>query len=230
MPPQPQQQQSPTFRESYAMAKWLMQFPALSVMVFFRHDLGYRLLDPFRVLGITIFLVFFGVLAQPGNESAEPIALFYFGGAFFILAVAQRIKRWLQFNRAVRQHSFYIGTSPFAFRWLPAFMRRNRRVARFVDPIFCALVGAACYPLSHALACWLFFSAFCLRAYEFMIHERDRNLDMDTIDGLINAENQGQTIEQFENVNQPRQHQQPTGIPTGLGDDVREHIRRRKTK
>ena len=63
-----------------------------------------------------------------------------------------------------------------------------------------------------------------------MIHERDRNLDMDTIDGLINAENQGRTVEQFENVNQPRQHQQPTGIPTGLGDDVREHINRRRRK
>jgi hypothetical protein len=229
MPPQPQQQ-GPTFRESYAMAKWLMQFPALSVMVFFRHDLGYRLLDPLRVLGIIIFLVFFGVLAQPGNESAEPIALFYFGICFFVLALAQRIKRWFQFNRAVRQHSFYIGTSPFAFRWLPAFMHRNRRVARFIDPIFCALVGAACYPLSHALACWLFFSAFCLRVYEFIIYERDRNLDMDTIDGLIHAESQGQTVEQFENVTQPRQNEQPTGIPTGLGDDVREHINRRRRK
>jgi hypothetical protein len=228
MPPQPQH--GPTLRESYATAKWLMQFPALSVMVFFRHDLGYRLLDPLRVLGITIFLVVFGVLAQPGNEAVEPIALFYFGMAFFVLAVAQRIKRWFQFNRTVRQHSYYIGTSPFAFRWLPAFMRHNRRIARFVDPLFCALIGLACYPLSHALACWLVFSAFCLRAYEFMIHERDRNLDMDTIDGLIQAENQSQTIEQFENVNRPRQHPQPTGIPTGLGQDVREHIRRRRGK
>jgi len=216
--------------ESYARAKWLMQFPALSVMVFFRHDLGYRLLDPVRVLGITIFLVFFGVLAQPGNESAEPIALFYFGGAFFVLAVAQRIKRWLQFNRAVRQHSYYIGTSPFAFRWLPAFMRRNRRVARFIDPLFCALVGAACYPLSHALAGWLFFSAFCLRAYEFMIYERDRNLDMDTIDGLINAENQGQTVEHFENAEGTAPRPQSSGIPTGLGYDVQEHIKRRRPK
>ena len=226
----PQQQQGPTFRESYAMAKWLMQFPALSVMVFFRHDLGYRLLDPLRMLGITIFLIFFGVLAQPGNESAEPIALFYFGGAFFILAVAQRIKGWWKFNRAIRQHSYYIGTSPFAFRWLPVFMHRNRRVARFIDPLFCGLIGFACYPLSHALACWLVFSAFCLRAYEFMIYERDRNLDMDTIDGLINAESQGQTVEQFENVQDTRPQQQATGIPTGLGQDVREHIRRRKTK
>ena len=90
-------------------------------------------------LDITIFLVFFGVLAQPGNENAEPIALFYFGICFFVLAVAQRIKRWFQFNRAVRQHSYYIGTSPFAFRWLPAFMHRNRRVARFIDPtILCS--------------------------------------------------------------------------------------------
>jgi hypothetical protein len=228
MPPQPQQ--GPTFRESYATAKWLMQFPALSVMVFFRHDLGYRLLDSTRILCLTIFLVFFGVLAQPGNEGAEPIALFYFGICFFVLAVAQRIKRWFQFNRAVRQHSYYIGTSPFAFRWLPAFMHRNRRVARFIDPLFCAVIGIAFYPLSHALTCWLVFSAFCLRAYEYIIHERDRNLEMDSIDGLINAENQGQTVEQFETVQDTRPQQQATGIPTGLGQDVREHIKRRRTK
>jgi hypothetical protein len=228
MPPQPQQ--GPTFRESYATAKWLMQFPALSVMVFFRHDLGYRLLDPLRVFGITIFLVFFGVLAQPGNESAEPIALFYFGICFFVLALAQRIKRWFQFNRAVRQHSYYIGTSPFAFRWLPSFMHRNRRVARFIDPLFCGLIAFAFYPLSHALTCWLIFSAFCLRAYEYMIHERDRNLDLDSIDGLIHAESQGRTVEQFENVQSSRPQQQATGIPTGLGPDVQEHMRNRKNK
>jgi hypothetical protein len=228
MPPQPQS--GPTFRESYETAKWLMQFPALSVMVFFRHDLGYRLLDPLRVLGITIFLIFFGVLAEPGNEAAGPIALFYFGLGFFVLAMAQRIRRWFQFNRAIRQHSYYIGTSPLAFRWLPEFMHRNRRVARFLDPLFCALVGLACYPLSHALTCWLLFSAFCLRAYEHMIHERDRNLEMDSIDGLIHAERQGQTMEQFENVQEARPQNQATGIPTGLGPDVREHIQRRKTK
>ena len=228
MPPQPQQ--GPTFRENYATAKWLMQFPALSVMVFFRHDLGYRLLDPLRVLGITIFLIFFGVLAQPGNESAEPIALFYFAICFFVLAVVQRIKRWFQFNRAVRQHSYYIGTSPFAFRWLPEFMHRNRRVARFIDPLFCGLIAFAFYPLSHALTCWLIFSAFCLRAYEYMIHERDRNLEMDNIDGLIHAERQGRTVEQFENVQDARPQNQATGIPTGLGHDVREHIKRRRTK
>jgi hypothetical protein len=228
MPPQPQQGQ--TFRESYAMAKWLMQFPALSVIVFFRHDLGYRLLDPLRVLGITIFLVVVSVLAQPGNEDAKPVYLLMFGIGFFILAMAQKIKRWWQFNRAVRQHSYYIGTSPFAFRWLPAFMHRNRRVARFIDPLFCGLIGFASFPLSHALACWLIFSAFCLRAYEYMIHERDRNLDMDSIDGLIHAESQGKTVEQFENVQDSRPQQQATGIPTGLGQDVWEHIRRRRGK
>jgi len=53
---------------------------------------------------------------------------------------------------------------------------------------------------------------------------------LDTIDGLINAENQGQTVERFENVQQARPQQGATGIPTGLGDDVREHIRRRREK
>jgi hypothetical protein len=63
-----------------------------------------------------------------------------------------------------------------------------------------------------------------------MIHERDRNLDMDSIDGLIHAERQGRTVEQFENVQDARPQNQATGIPTGLGQDVREHIRRRRGK
>src|ERR1039458_10787929 len=44
--PSPQPQQPPTLTERYAFAQWLMQFPALTVMVFLRRDLGFRLLNP----------------------------------------------------------------------------------------------------------------------------------------------------------------------------------------
>ncbi len=113
---------------------------------------------------------------------------------------------------------------------MPGFIRRNRRMERFIDPLLCMLIGLVYYPISHALSAWLVLSGLSLRYFEYAVHERDRNQDLDTMDGLINAERQGQTVEQFENVQDTRPQQQATGIPTGLGNDVREHMRNRRNK
>jgi hypothetical protein len=211
------------------MAKWLMQFPALTLMVLSRCDVGYRLLNPLVLIAVCGILAVVAVLAEPGHEEVRPIDLLFFAVLSFCAGLAQRIRRWWELNAAVQQHSFYIGTSPLDFKWLPMIFRRNRRVARFIEPVFWALIGLALFPFSRVLGCYLVFAAFCLRAYEYMIHQRERNLDLDTVDGLIRAEAQGETVEQFENV-QPTRPQQATGIPTGLGQDVREHIKRRKAK
>jgi len=69
MPPQPQP--GPTFAERYEFAKRLMEFPALTVMVFLRKDLGFRLLNPLRLLAVTVFLVVVSVFAQQGNADAN---------------------------------------------------------------------------------------------------------------------------------------------------------------
>ena len=213
-----------------AFAQWLMQFPALTVMVFLRRDLGYRLLNPLSLIAVTGLLVVVAVLAQPGHADAQPIFLLVFALWAFIVGMFQRVQRWRELNRAVRQHSYYIGTSPFDFRWLPVVCRRNRRIARFIDPIFCALIGLAFFPFSHALAMWLVFSAFCLRSYEYTIHQKQRSLNLDTVDGLIVSEIQAETVEHFEQAPDARQQQPETGIPTGLGQDIQDHIRRRRTK
>ena len=228
MPPQPQK--GPTFSENFAFAKWLMQFPALTVMVYVRRDLGFRLMNPLRLMAVTGVLIVISVFAQQGNPDTNPLFLVFFAVGALILGIGQRIKGWWKLNRGIQQHSYYIGTSLLRFRFLPDFVRRNRRVERFIDPIFFLLIGLAIYPIARALACWLVISALSLRYYEFAIHERDRDLDLDTIDGLINAENQSQTVEQYEDVQDTRPPQQATGIPTGLGQDVREHIRNRKNK
>jgi hypothetical protein len=65
----------------------------------------------------------------------------------------------MDLNNGIAQFSYYIGSSPFDFRWLPNFVRRNRRVARYFDPIFCAAIGLVLFPYSRALAMWLVFSA-----------------------------------------------------------------------
>src|ERR1017187_8282097 len=102
MPPQPQQ--GPTFREQYQFAQRLMEFPALTVMVFLRRDLGFRLMNPLRLLAVTGFLVVVSVFAQQGNADANPIFLLIFAGATFVLGIVQWIKSWWKLNRGIRQH------------------------------------------------------------------------------------------------------------------------------
>jgi hypothetical protein len=226
MPPQPQP--GPTLTERYEFAKRLMEFPALTVMVFLRKDLGFRLLNPLRLLAVTGFLVVVSVFAQQGNANAHPMVLLIFALAFFVLGIVQWIKAWFRLNRGVRQHSYYIGTSQYEFRRLPEFIHRNRRFSRFIDPLLCMLAGLAFYPISHAMTAWLFLSALSLRTIEYAVHQKYRDMDLDTIDGMIMAERQGQTVEYFENAEGTAQRPQSPGIPTGLGEDVEEHIKRRK--
>src|ERR1039458_5392122 len=134
MPPPSQPSQPPSFTEQFEFVQWLVQFPALTVMVFLRRDLGYRLLNPLPLIGVTAILVVITVLAGPGIAEARPDDLLLFALLAFTLGAYQRLKRWRELNRNVRQHSYYLGSSPFDFPWLPVFFRRNRRIARLVDP------------------------------------------------------------------------------------------------
>jgi hypothetical protein len=227
MPPQPTQQSS--FLEKYSLITSLMQFPALTVMVCLRRDIGYRLLNPLQLIVVFGLLFVLAILAMPGNEAARPIDLAIFAGIAFVNGLCQRVRRWIQLARGHNHLSYYVGSSPFDFRWLPDFARRNRRVARFVDPIFCAAVGLMLFPFSRALGMWLVFSGLCLRAYEDQIFRRERNRDLDIIDSLIISEHQSETLEQFEQSQAPAQFQPDAGIPTGLGDDVQTQINQRKS-
>ena len=208
-----------------------MQFPALTVMVFLRRDLGYRMLNPLGLIAVTGILFVIAILSQPDNADSGALGLLLFALAAFILGMGQRQKRWKELNRGVRQHSYYIGTSPFEkLRWLPMFCRRNRRSARLIDPIFCVAIGFALFPVSRLLAMWLIFSGVCLRSFEYTVHHRELNLNLDMVDGLIVSEVQGQTVERFEESPGAEPQQPTTGIPTGLGPDILENIKRRKAK
>jgi len=226
---QQSQQPQDTLQQKYARAQWLTQFPALTLMVLLRPDVGYRLLHPLKLIAINGVLALIVMELQGGHEDDRPWALLLFAALSFCAGLGQRIRGWRELSKPARQHSEYVGTSPFNFRWLPNFVRRNRRVSRFIDPIFCAIVGIAFYPLSHTLACYLVFAAFCLRAYEAQIFERERNRDLDLTDGLIRAQYQSDVVEQFEvpPASQPRQGR--SGLSTGLSPDIQKNIKQRKS-
>jgi hypothetical protein len=215
--------------QDLALGQWLCQFPSLTVMVFLRRNIGYRLLNPLVLIAVAGAMVAVAVFAASYGTSARPTDLLIFAVLFLAVGIYQRIRRWAELNRNDVRHSFYIGSSPFDFRWLPKFIRRNRRVARFADPIFCALIGVAVFQVSHALGFWLVFSAFCLRGYEHGVFQRQRNLDLDMMDSLIFSERQAQVMEQFEQSSTQPQQPQP-GVSTGLGQDVKQNIKGRRTK
>jgi uncharacterized membrane protein YidH (DUF202 family) len=224
MLPQPQQQRS--LRDELEFTKWLLHFPALTVMVWLRRDIGYRLLNPIGLIAVTTLLFVISALAQPGDADNQPVFLLLFAVMTLLLGISQRTKRWQELNRGIRQHSYYLGTSCFQqLRWLPMFCRRNRKIERILDPIFCILIGFALFPVSRALAAWLIFSGVCLRVFEYEVHIRERNRSLDIVDNLIVADRQTVIVEQFEASPGTAPQQPTTGIPTGIGDDIRDKIK-----
>ncbi len=224
------QNNGPSFVQKIEHAQWLMRFPALTVMVFLRRDLGYRLVSPLHLTAITVLVAFVALFAQAHNRAVNVDDLLLFLLVAFVLGICQRLHRWWQMNRGVCQHSYYLGTSPFDSRRLPKAWRRNRRVARFADPILCTLIGFILLEDSPALGLWLVFAGVCLRGFEDVVHRKERNLALDTVDGLIVSEIQGRTVEKFEKPPVARQQQPTIGIPTGLAPDVKQNMKRRKAK
>ena len=227
MPQQPQQ--SPSFIQQFQFAKGLMRFPALSILVFLRRDLGIRMLNPLVLLATFGLLFVVAVLATPGNEAARPMDLAVFAVVGFLNGLAQLIRHWWNLNRAPHRHSYYIGSSPFDQKWLWVYLRQNRRAARFLDPLVCAGIGFILLPYSRALAMWLIFSALCLRAYEYNIHVVDLEIELDLKDSLIESGRHSEILEQGEPSPDAMPNQPDAGVPTGLGDDIRNQIRNRKS-
>lgn len=232
---QPQQSLFESFSQNFQTAQWLMQFPAITVMVWLRRDLGFRMVSPIRIFPVTAILFVISILAGNGDRDQTLWGLLTFAVLTLALGTYQCVKRWIELGRRVRQHSYYLGTSPFRkFHWIPESIRRERRLERFADPIFCVLVGLAIFRFSHAFGAWLVFSGCCLRTYEFSVHMRDRNLSLDILDGMLRSEQQNQTVEEFEAKSAWHKHEAPNGLPTGLGEDIESQItisvKQRKTK
>lgn len=210
--------------ETYAFVQWGMKFPALTLMVLTRTDIGYRLLNSLTLMAVFGLLAVVTILATPGNEAAHPEHLLMFAGVGFVSGLVQKIRRWCDLNRGVIHHSYYIGTSRLNFPWLPHCFRRNRRVSRYCEPALFAGIGIALFPYSHALAMWLIFAAFCLRGFEDQVFRRERNRDLDLIDNIITAEEQTRVLEQYEQAQNLPKHQASPGIPSGLAPDVQAKI------
>ena len=218
-----------TFSDKMEMMRNLMVFPALTVMVLLRKNLGYRLLNPLHICGMALLLFVVGALAinTPRHE-----ALQWFAGAVLFLGIGQRVRRMIDAWRGIRLHSYYIGDSMFVSKRMPKFLRRNRRFTRFFDPFVCIIVGVLLLEPCRPLGAWLILSGFALRVLESTVHKRSENRDLDTIDGMIASEVQAETVEEFmDGPDDRRQHQDAAeGIPTGLSSDIQRKIDQNRRK
>ena len=210
-----------SFLETYALVRWAMKFPALTLMVFTRPDLGIRILNPLTLVATFGTLAVLGLLATPGHEAAHPEHLLIFAGIGLYNGLAQRIRRWRELNRGIIHHTYYIGTSRFDVPWLPRLLRRKPRVAaRYIEPFCITAIGFALFPFSHALGIYLVFAASCLRAFEDQVARRERNRDLDLMDSIIVAEEETRLLEEYEQARNPSEHESSPGIPTGVESDT----------
>ncbi|HEV2331279.1 MAG TPA: hypothetical protein VGY56_21055 [Verrucomicrobiae bacterium] len=225
MKPQPT---GPSFLDTFYFVQWGIRFPASTIMTITRPDMGYRLVNPLVLVATFGLFGAVTILATPGNEAARPTDLLFFLAVGFASGIAQRIRRCFDYDRGVTRHSYYIGTSFLEFRWLPHAIRRHRRVGRLIEPVIFAGIGIALFPYSRALGAWLVFAAMCLRGYEDQAFRRQRNIDLDMIDSLVASEQQARVLEEYEQTMNTPHPQADAAVPTGLGDDIKEHIKQRK--
>ena len=215
-----------TFDQKLALGRRLAQYAAYSVMVLLRRRLGFRVLSPFVLFFIFICLTF---LSGFGDPAHRPQDVFYFAAVMLITGVLKHFVGW--FN-PVKVHTYYIGDSWLqSLRW-PLWMQRNRIIPRFVDPVFTFLIGFALLKLgSPLLGILLMVSGLSLRWLEFHIHQKELNQRFDTADGLVESEIQGEYVEEFSTTpNHQQNHFDDPGVPTGIGDDIRDQINRHKNR
>ena len=209
-------------------SKWLMRYPAMTVMVFLRRDIGYRLLSPVPMIVMTGILMLVAAIIPPEKQAAHPEFLFWFAMLSLFLSSCQRTKRWREFKKGVLQHTYYIGTSPFDYSWLPKACRRFRRIPRFADPFFCIFAGLAFLPVSVALGFWLMIAGASLRIFEDVVFQKELNRDFDILDSVIISEVHSSTVEKFDDSAPHSPQPSSNSIPTGMAPDIKRSLNRRK--
>jgi hypothetical protein len=229
MPAQTQQNQDLTLSEKMKIVQYLSILPALTIMVFTRRKLGFRMLKPARLIGMAFFLSFINDLTNilPFSHGAGflfsevPLVMLIFG--FY-----QRYRRWKELCNGEQWHTLSPGVSYLELLHLPAILTAHRRIYRFVEPFAC-FVFSMLFGIffSQPLSRWFAFSAFAMFIFEQSLFEKQLDRDLDILDGLVVAKVQTETVEHFAGP-QPDEAQrtieETAGIPTGVAFDIHRQI------
>jgi hypothetical protein len=220
------------WREQIDIIRRLSLFPAITVMVFIRRKIGFRLMNPTWLIILTLIIFIFPDL--PGGIHAPTDSLMKFYALVMLaLGLFHRSRRWRELCRGERWHTYSPGISYLEFLPLPRFLKANRRVSRFFDPALVVIIGLMVFAVSKPLGVWIILSAFFLYVFEQDIYEKQLARDLDILDGMVSAEVQAETVKLFEGK-QPEGIQRPlaetAGIPTGLAPDIHRQIQLRRAK
>lgn len=216
-----------TIFQKVEVMQGLASYPAMTAMLFLRRGMGHRFLSPAGIF-VTAFGIF--LVAEFARDTPYYDALQIFALLVLVGGLAERGLRLREFKRGIYQHSQYIGDSRLA-AWFPESMRRDRRIERFVDPLVWMALGVGAYQFSPALGGWMVFSGMCLRVFEAAVYQRRQERNVDLIDGLIEAQDQQETIEQLIQpaAPPPPAFNQSEAIPTGFGPDIEQRVKARQS-
>lgn len=225
----------------------LMLFSSMSVMVFMRRKVGYRQLQPTRLIGMSLVLGLAAYLfanlpsslpligmRQAPTVSPEAVTngfvLGTFAVAMVVIGLIQRHQRWNDICHGVRWHTWSLGLSYFEFLPLPVGI-----VYRFVDPVVCFLIGMVVHNVSPALGFWVELSAFALAYVEQVSFQGALDRDLDLLDGLVESEIQASVMEHYsdgtgQSTEQPLSIMDTAGISTGIAPDIKKQIALRRKR
>ncbi len=218
------------FEKSRLLQAWAT-YPALTILVIWRSDVGSRLVTAPGTAVVFLLMLLIAAVCPPHSR---PVFLAGYTGFFLLGCLFQRFKRWREFRKGVRQHSYSIGSTgfnPWLLRFVPNFVLRHRLIERFIEPpLFGYLGWLCCTYLSTALGGWLIFAAICFFITEASVTERERERQMDMVDGLVASEVQSETVERFSPPADSHAAHSDDVIRTGVSDDIAGAIARRKQR
>jgi hypothetical protein len=213
--------------EKMDLVRAISKFPAITVMVFIRRRIGFRLMNPIWLLVMTIIMIVVPAVLAP---AAKPFGFLMVVFAFAMLGLGmfQRWKRWHELCHGDHWHTYSAGISYLEYLPLPAYFRAHYRINRFLDPVTVLIAGLLiALFLSHGLGLWIMFSALSLFVFEQDVYEMSLNHDLDILDGMSVSKAQAALVKFFEGQGpQDRQLtvEDTAGVPTGLAPDIHRRV------
>lgn len=228
-----------------ALTRKVTILPALTVMIFLRSKLGYRMVTPSYLLIMSLFLVLFPkiMVSLPYSSysykvtaeiNKEVTIMAVFVVAMIGLSLVNRWQRKNDFKQGNLWHTYSEGISRFS-----GFLPINESLCnRFVDPVFCLSVGIfTIYTISLFLGYWLVFAAFCLFHWEGATNEARMDNLLDQLDAYCDSEAHEKSMSHFTDKKDkqgetppPLSRNQTAGVPTGLAPDIEASLQRRKNR
>lgn len=216
-----------TYREKVNLFKNITAIVSLSVVVFIRRRIGFRLLDSgwYVLAAIAVGLI---ALFTYDPGSRFPRVMFWYALGILVFGAVHRAIAWFQFRRGTQPHSYSTGISIFELLPIPRFLRGGRAMNAVFDPFAIGITGIVVRErVFEPLGNWLMFSAICLFLSEIFMQAHAVNRDMDVADGLVTAGVQAEAAKRFEGVKDDSGADSGVPVPTGLGRDIRRKLNRK---